>query len=204
MRLSIVRLICVTVLLLLVSCTVYTEKQSQALSRAVYATRDSFEKARIDLANSYASEAARIVKPPKNKIEISSVFKDVTIPVVASQAKPKTPISVNKQRVLVIPEQYKNDTVVVVNTEEYQQLLKDKQTFEQLKKDYQQTLKFKTEVDEELAKQEAYANQMIVDLNRMQKQIVEKDLAILQRNIIIVCLLAAIGGATYLRIKGIL
>jgi hypothetical protein len=204
MRHSIARLICVTVLLLLVSCTVYTEKQSQALSRAVYATRDSFERARIDLANSYASEAARIVKPPKNKIEISSVFKDITIPVVASQAKPKTPIPVNKQRVLVIPEQYKNDTVVVVNTEEYQQLLKDKQTFEQLKKDYKQTLEFKAEVDNELAKQEAYANQMIVDLNRMQKQIVEKDLAILQRNIIIISLLAAIGGATYLRIKGIL
>jgi hypothetical protein len=204
MRHSIARLICVTVLLLLVSCTVYTEKQSQALSRAVYATRDSFERARIDLANSYASEAARIVKPPKNKIEISSVFKDVTIPVVASQAKPKTPIPVNKQRVLVIPEQYKNDTVVVVNTEEYQQLLKDKQTFEQLKKDFKQTLKFKAEVDNELAKQEAYANQMIVDLNKMQKQIVEKNLAILQRNIIIIGLLAAIGGATYLRIKGIL
>lgn len=188
----------------LTSCVVYTEKQSQALSRAVYATRDSFEKARIDLANNYASEAVRIVKPPKNKIEISSVYKTVTIPVVTSEAKPNRPVPVNKQRVLVIPEQYRHDTVVVINTEEYQQLLKDKETFAQLKKDYEQTLQFKSEVDKELAIQEANANKMIQDLNRMQKQLVEKDLAILQRNIIIVLLLAAIGGATYLRIKGIL
>ena len=186
------------------SCTVYTEKQSQSLSRAVYATRDSFEKARIDLATSYASEAARIVKPPKNKIEIKSVYKPATIPVIASSAKSKTPVSINKQRVLVIPDEYKNDTVVVVNSDEYQQLLKDKEVFEQLKKDHEQTLKFKNEVDDELARQEAYANKMIQDLNRMQKQLVEKDLAILKRNIIIVILLLTIGGATYLRIKGIL
>jgi hypothetical protein len=190
--------------LLLPACTVYTEKQSQALSRSVYATRDSFEKARIDLATSYASEAARIVKPPKNKIEIKPIYKTVTVPVVASSAKPKTPISINKQRVLVIPDEYKNDTVVVVNSEEYQQLLKDKEIFEQLKKDHEQALKFKSEVDEELARQEANANKMVQDLNRMQKQLVEKDLAILKRNIIIVILLLTIGGATYLRIKGIL
>lgn len=190
--------------LILPACTVYTEKQSQALSRSVYATRDSFEKARIDLATSYASEAARIVKPPKNKIEIKPIYKTVTVPVVASSAKPKTPISINKQRVLVIPDEYKNDTVVVVNSEEYQQLLKDKEIFEQLKKDHEQALKFKSEVDEELARQEANANKMVQDLNRMQKQLVEKDLAILKRNIIIVILLLTIGGATYLRIKGIL
>jgi hypothetical protein len=34
--------------------------------------------------------------------------------------------------------------------------------------------------------------------------LVEKDLAILQRNIIIIVLLASIGGGIYLRIKGIL
>jgi len=45
---------------------------------------------------------------------------------------------------------------------------------------------------------------MVKDLNIMQRKLVEKDLAILQRNIVIIVLLAAIGGATYLRIKGIL
>ena len=47
-------------------------------------------------------------------------------------------------------------------------------------------------------------DKMINDLNIMQKKLVEKDLAILQRNIVIVGLLVSIAGATYLRIKGIL
>jgi hypothetical protein len=49
-----------------------------------------------------------------------------------------------------------------------------------------------------------YNDKMIRDLNIMQKKLVEKDLAILQRNIIIIGLIITIGGATYLRIKGIL
>jgi len=193
-------LVCV---LFLASCTVYTEKQSQALSRAVYAAKESFEKARIDLASDYTNEASRIVKPPKNKISITSVYKTTTIPVITSSAKPKEPVSVNKQRVLIVPENYKNDTVIVINSEEYQQLLKDKQAFEQLKKDNEQLNKFKIEVDEELTKQHEYANKMIQDLNRMQKQLIQKDLAILQRNIVIVSLILAIGGGIYLRMKGI-
>ena len=49
-----------------------------------------------------------------------------------------------------------------------------------------------------------YNDKMVRDLNIMQRKLVEKDLAILQRNIIIVVLLGTIGVATYLRIKGIL
>jgi len=57
----------------------------------------------------------------------------------------------------------------------------------------------------EQAAPKADPNELTInDLNAMQKKLVEKDLAILQRNIIIIGLLAAIGGATYLRIKGIL
>jgi hypothetical protein len=59
-------------------------------------------------------------------------------------------------------------------------------------------------VDEELIRQLEYNDKMIKDLNIMQKKLVEKDLAILQRNIIIIVLLTSIVGATYLRIKGIL
>jgi hypothetical protein len=193
-------------ILFLNSCTVYTEKQSEALSRSVYATRDSIEKARIDSALTYSVEATRIVKPPKKRIPIESVYKKTTttINVVASSSKPKEPQTLNKQRILIIPEQYKNDTVVVVNSEEYQKLLEDKQILEQLKNDLETEKMFKLEVDQELQKQLEYREQMIKDLNIMQKKLVEKDLAILKRNIIIFLLLLFIGGATYLRIKGIL
>ena len=103
-----------------------------------------------------------------------------------------------------MPEKYKNDILVIVNSEEYQQLLKDKETYTQIEKDNAQLIETKKEVDNELIKQSEYNNKMIRDLNSMQKKLVEKDLAILQRNIIIVALLGSIAVGIYLRIKGIL
>jgi hypothetical protein len=190
-------------ILLLTSCTVYTEKQSEALSRSVYATKDSLDNARLDLADTYVNESVRIVKPPKKRIEIQPVYKKTTIDTISSQSKVK-PTIINKQRVLIIPEKYKNDTVVVVSSEEYQQLLKDKETFAQIEKDNKNLIETKNLVDQELIRQMEYNEKMIKDLNMMQKKLVEKDLAILQRNVVIVILLALMGGATYLRIKGIL
>lgn len=189
-------------IIFLTSCTIYTEKQSEALSRVVYATKDSLDKARLDLADAYANESTRIVKPPKQRIDIKPVYKK-TIDVISSQSKVK-PTIINKQRVLIIPEKYKGDTVVVVSSEEYQQLLKDKETYEQIEKDNVSLVEAKKTVDEELIRQMEYNNKMIQDLNAMQKKLVEKDLAILQRNIVIVVLLTSIGAGIYLRIKGIL
>ena len=105
---------------------------------------------------------------------------------------------------VIIPEKYRGDTVVVVSTDEYQRLLKDKETFAQIQRDNEGLSEAKDLVDSELIRQMGNRDKMINDLNSMQKKLVEKDLAILQRNIIIIGLLAAIGGATYLRIKGIL
>lgn len=184
------------------ACTVYTEKQSQALSRAVYATRDSFEAARIDLADSYSAEAARIVHPPKGRVEVKSVYKK-SVDVIGSGSKPVSKVTA-KQRVVIIPEKYRNDVVVVVSSEEYQNLLKDKETMTQLEKDFDNLTLVKQEVDQEIVKQQEYNNKMIKDLNIMQKKLIEKDLAILQRNLVIIGLFLTIGGGVYLRIKGIL
>jgi hypothetical protein len=191
--------------LFLNSCTVYTEKQSEALSRSVYASKDSFDAARFDLTDTYISEATRIVKPPKQRIEIKSVYNvKPTIDVVSSDAKPEKTIPSRKNRVLIVPEKYKNDTVVVVNSIEYDQLLKDKEVFRQLQNDLTNLELVKKEVDYELIKQLEYNDKMIRDLNIMQKKLIEKDLAILQRNIIIIVLIVSICGGIYLRIKGIL
>jgi hypothetical protein len=181
---------------------VYTEKQSEALSRSVYATKDSLDNARLDLADNYINESTRIVKPPKKRIDIQPVYKK-NIDNISSQSKIK-PTIVNKQRVLIIPEKYKNDTVVVVSSEEYQLLLKDKETYAQIEKDNASLVETKKIVDEELIRQLENNDKMVKDLNIMQKKLVEKDLAILQRNVVIVILLALMSGATYLRIKGIL
>jgi len=183
------------------SCTVYTEKQSEALSKVVYASKDSMEAARIDLADKYITETTRIVRPPKNRIKIDPVYKHVD---TVSSGSKHDPIVINKQRMVIIPEKYRADTVIVVSTEEYQQLLRDKETFAQIQQDSVGLSDAKKTVDEELIRQMNNRDKMIDDLNIMQKKLVEKDLAILQRNILIVLLISAIGGATYLRIKGIL
>jgi hypothetical protein len=198
MRISLLFLVC----LFFSSCTVYTEKQSEALSRTVYATKDSLDHARIDLAERYSVESTRLVKPPKKRIDIKPVYKK-NIDVLASQNK-KSPQFIDKQRVVIIPEKYKSDTVVVVNSKEYENLLKEKEIYEQMKKDLDELSFARSQVDEELIRQMDYKDKMIKDLNIMQKKLVEKDLAILQRNIIIVGLIILIAAAIYLRIKGVL
>ena len=184
------------------SCTVYTEKQSEALSRSVYATKDSLDNARFDLADNYANETIRLVKPPKKRIGVLPVYKK-NIDIISTQHK-ATPVIINKQRVLIIPEKYKNETVVVVNSEEYQQLLKDKETYEQIEKDNKSLYETNQLVDQELIRQMEYNDKMIRDLNTMQKKLIEKDLVILQRNILIAGLLILIGAGVYLRMKGVL
>ena len=70
--------------------------------------------------------------------------------------------------------------------------------------DFETIQKVKKDVDEELTKQQGYVNKMIQDLNKMQKQLIEKELAIWKRNVVIACLILSIAGGVYLRMKGIL
>jgi hypothetical protein len=176
--------------MLLMGCTVYTEKQTETLSQNVYATYDSLESARIDLATYYSTQTTRLVQPPKKRIEIQPIYEAGK---VADQDA--------KTRVVVVPEQYRSDKIVVVNSIEYQDLIKDKAIADQLKKDIANQIKSRESVDKELQKQAEYNSKMVRDLNSMQKKLVEKDLAILWRNIIIVSLLAVIGGYIYLRMN---
>ena len=178
------------------SCSVYTEKQSEALSRVVYASKDSIDAARIDLADQYIVEATRIVRPPKERISIEAVYKTPTI------VKPT--IVVSKQKVVIIPEKYKNDEIIVVNSKEYQTLLEDKSIYNQIKLDNEEITEAKKSVDRELIRQLEYKDKIIKDMNVMQRKLVEKDLIILHRNIMIVCLFAVFGAGVYFKVKGIL
>jgi len=182
--------------LLVVGCTYYTEKQSEALSQNVYATNDSLNKARVDLAYYYSDQTTRLVKPPKKKIDIQPIYQAGEV-VKDAKAGEKT-------RVVIVPSQYKGDKVVVVDSVEYQDLLKVKAIAEQLKKDNANLANAKENTDKELAKQAEYTNKMIKDLNHLQAEVYKKDLAILWRNIIIGVLLASIGGYIYLRMNSFL
>ena len=179
--------------LFITGCTVYTEKQSEALSQNTYATNDSLNKARVDLAYYYSDQTTRLVKIPKKRINIQSVYEAGAV-IKGTKTGPST-------RVVIVPDQYKNDKIVVVGSAEYQDLLKTKAIAQQLKRDNENILLAKTNTDKELAKQAENTNKMVIALNTMQKQLVQKDLAILWRNIIIISLLGLIGGYIYLRLN---
>jgi len=185
--------------LLSTSCTVYTEKRSEALSQAVTATSDSIDVARFDLANQYSKEAVKLAFPPKHKIKISGlVTKKETVDAKTSI------ITTNTVTRIVVPKELERSDILVVGSPEWEELLKNKDFAEQLKIDNINLTTLKTNVEKELTKQNEMQNKMIQDLNTMQKKLVEKDLAILWRNIVIVSLIATMAAAVYLRIKGIL
>ena len=197
------------------------------MSQAVYAAAESIKNARFDKAGPYAEQAKRLAYAPKKQIAvppiITSIPRKVEVTNDSMNAKngssnvatgSKINISAIKassvteedEQVLrlVIPESLKHAKLLIENSDEWNELLKTKKFKEQLEVDNANLQQLMSDIDAELQKQLKYNNQMVIDLNNMQKKLIEKDLAILQRNVVIIGLLLAIGGATYLRIKGIL
>lgn len=211
--------VCFTVVFLN-SCTVYTEKRSEALSQAVFATSDSITHARFDLASQYSKQAERLAFPPKQRIKISPVYTQKTKPVqkvlvnvedkLANSKQPSVSISEqnNNQEAptlrLVIPEHLRHAKLLVENSDEWAELLQTKEFSIKLQDDYTNLQKLTDGVSQELQKQTEMNNKLVNDLNILQKKVIEKDLAILKRNIAIIVLCLALGGGVYLRIKGIL
>lgn len=195
-------------------CTLYTEKQSESLSQAAYATKDSIDCGRFDLADSYSTEVTRIVRPPKKRIEVLPLYKENKQTNVSSSGsleknnsafKPTAQTETkSSSRTVVIPPRFGNDPVLVVGTEEYEQLLRDNRIAAQLKSDYDNLKNLKVNLDAELQKQYQMRDRMVEDLIHLQKKLVEKDLEILRRNILITCLISVLGVGIYLRIKRIL
>ena len=218
-------------IILMCSCTVYSEKRSEALSQAVFATADSVQVARFDLADKYSKEATRLAFPPKKAIKISPIITKPSVNPMVSVEKSKPNVSIKTTNSnqpltntpipntlasssllyptdsvirLVIPEKFKDYPLLIENSTEWNNLIKTKEFSKQLEIDLKNLSILKNDVDAELAKQNEMNNKMVVALNVMQKKLVQKDLAILQRNVVIVSLLLVMAVALYLKIKGIL
>lgn len=183
------------------SCTYYTEKQTEAVSQTVYATKDSIDKARFDLADEYSTQATRLVRPPKNRIEIS--YLNTSAPSIQVKQDQK-PVKQPKTPVVVIPERLRGMTVLVVNSDEYKNLLQDKETLEQLKQDYVALGDTKKEVDQELITQIKFRDKMVNDLNNMKETIANKNLVIIKLSLTSAALGMALVAGVVLKFKGIL
>ena len=127
---------------LLISCapTRYIPKDSEPLSQAVYATSESIEKGRIDLADQYAKSAKILVDPPKNPFTVKAII---------SKAKDKD----TGKSVVIVPSYLNGLDVIVVGSEQYKKLLEIKENAIQLQKEYENLQKERDEVYKTLSDQ---------------------------------------------------
>jgi hypothetical protein len=181
---------------LLTGCLpVFIEKQSEPLKQAVYGVNDSLTEARIDLAWFYSNQTTKLVEPPKNRINIKPLIKNE----VVSTGNNKVTLS-DGTRVLVLPEQYSNDEVIVVNSKAYNEILKNKHIIEQLTKEKKEQGLFIDTVNEQIKKNNEVNNKLLKSYNEAQVLIAKKDATIWHRNAIIAILLLLIGGYVALRV----
>jgi hypothetical protein len=182
-----------SLVIFLASCTYYTERQSEAVSQNVYAANDSLSKARVDLAWFYSNETTKFIKPPKHPIKINSIYEAGSV-VKGSKDGDKT-------RVVIVPDQYKGDKVVVVNSVDYQALLKDRDTKKLLEQDNNNMQKQLTVNNAQLVKLAEMKDKMVADLNHLQAEVYKKDAIIFKEALAIVFLLIIIGGYIAIRVS---
>jgi hypothetical protein len=168
------------------SPTKYSEKASQV----VYATKDSIDAARIDLAKEYADQSVRLITPPQERIVITAIQKP------SKDGK-------SKSRVVIIPPELGNQEVITVGSEEYKQLKQIVVIADQLKIDYKNLQEAKEAVDEELRKERERVTQLETDLTQAQKNIKELSGDLWKRNCIILILGGIIVLYIYAKIKGL-
>jgi hypothetical protein len=176
--------------LFLVGCAPkFIEKQSEPLKQAVYGVNDSLDKGRIDLAWFYSNETTRLVSPPTVRIDIKGVYQ--TLPVTNNATG---------SRVVILPEGLKGDKVVVSNTDEYKELLKNKDIAKQLQDELINKTKFTDTVIKQQQQNEKIQSDLLLAYNHSQEVIAKKDTAIWYRNFVILALLVLILGYIGLRI----
>lgn len=157
---------------------------SPEVSRTAYAIRDSFDVARIDLAEQYSSDLLRLVIPPDEKIIIK-------------------PVVQNGKRIAIIPDKYKNDNVIVVGTVEWNNLSLIKDIADQLKSDNNKLLEQITKTDNEIRSQEILRIQIVDENNELKLKLAEKSNILLRTRLYLISIIGLIGGYIFLKIKKI-
>lgn len=168
-------------------------ERNEALSTAVYATGDALNVSRIDVAIAYAKESMRLVEPPA----VRKIIKAIP----------------NKkgQVTIVLPEELKDKPVLVVNSDEYKELLKVQELSNQIKKENEDYKEQIEKTDKELRRQielKIYLGKRVQELTNI---VSEKQGEIEARNKLILYLSLALGAfitlvVAYvaLKIKGLL
>jgi hypothetical protein len=177
---------------LLISCapTRFIPKDSDPLSKAVYATSDSIDLGRIDLADQYAKQAKTLVEPPKQVILIKPLVSKTTTKGIT-------------KNVIVIPPALTGMQVIVVGSQEYEDLLKIKENAEVVEKDVETLKKQVEEVRDAYREQLEAKSHLLKEYEKLVLDLKDKQLALLKRNVIIGVMGLLIGLYIFVKVKGI-
>jgi hypothetical protein len=157
----------------------------------VYATSESIEKGRIDLADQYAKNAKMLVDPPKNPFTVKAII---------SKAKDKD----LGKAVVVVPSYLTGMDVIVVGSEQYKKLLEIKENAVQLQIEYENLQKEKEEAYKALRDQREAKSQLLKDYDNLVLDLKNKQLALLKRNVIIGSMSLLIGLYIFLKVRGLI
>jgi len=146
----------------------YVERNSEALSRTVYATGDCILLGRVELAKEYNQASQKLVPPPKDRISIS-------------------PAMIGSNSVVTLPKAYAGQSTMTVGSVDYDKII---QTAEDNKELQKQLLV----VDQERQNQDQIHSQLLRDWQTGQVQIQTLEKKIAQKNIHIIILYLVIAS----------
>lgn len=99
-----------------------SKKKQELISQSVYATKDSLELSRYDLATKYSGESVKLIPPPKKKIQID--------PIYFKTFDPETKLKI-KNNAIILPETATGQ-VIRVNSQEYNKILSENKDMRKL------------------------------------------------------------------------
>jgi len=169
---------------LVISCkSVPVIKESPEVAKTAYAIKDSFANARIDLADNYTDQLIQLVTPPRDVITIS-------------------PILQNGKRVAVIPSKFRDDSVIVVGTQDWNNILKIKEVVGQLANDKTNLNAQLLKVQDEIRSQQELKEQLAADNLILTSELKDYKFALYKRTAYLIALLTLVAGYIYIRACG--
>ncbi len=155
---------------------------SPEASKISYAIKDSFDAARIDLADSYSEQLYSLVTPPEDKIVIKPIFK-------------------NGKRVVVIPKKYQTDEVVIINTEEWSKLIASKEISMQILSDNETLKKQLSNIEAEKIEQEKIKLELSAQNVKLSINVEHLDKMLFKLKIYLTISISVIVGYAYIKFK---
>lgn len=135
--------------------TLYVEKQSEIASQGVYGIPSAIDNGRIDKADSISQSLKTLYSAPKNPI--------VSNPIIDSKT------GLND---IILPSRL-NGKVIVIGSNEYKELLMDKNINKELASDNKDLTNYKNSVDKQKIVNDQVQDKILKDLKTAQKEVME-------------------------------